>query len=177
MEALDKNWHLAENELEANVTEFELNLWRVFYGFIRWQEDCEKTANETDLTGNDLALLHVIRMNDKPKSLFDIAKILNRGDSFNIQYTIRKLIKNGLIEKAKPSKVHKKIICYKVTEKGRKNTDTYTLLRKATLIEIYKKRSKDLEIGRMMETFTQLVSIYDEADRAVTTYVPSENKE
>ncbi len=38
---IDKTWHLAETESEIEVTEFELLLWRVFYAFIRWQEDCQ----------------------------------------------------------------------------------------------------------------------------------------
>ena len=47
---VDMTWHLAKNEEEAKLTDFEFQLWRVFYGFTRWQEGCEKVANQTDLT-------------------------------------------------------------------------------------------------------------------------------
>src|SRR5947207_1990398 len=99
MSVLDKTWHLAENEAEIKVTEFELQLWRVFYGFLRWQEKCENIANGTDLTGNELAILHVVRMKNRPKAINDIMRLLNRDDTFNIHYSIRKLIKMGLIKK------------------------------------------------------------------------------
>lgn len=59
--SVDKIWHLAKTEAEIKLTDFEFQLWRVFYGFIRWQEGCEKVANQSDLTGSELSLLHSYR--------------------------------------------------------------------------------------------------------------------
>lgn len=166
MNNLDKTWHLAENEDELKVTDFELQLWRVFYGFLRWQEGCERSANGTDLTGNELAVLHIIRMKDRPKSIYDIGRLLNRDDTFNIQYSIRKLLKMGLIEKCKFAQ---KILAYQITEAGTKNTDIYTRARRSILIDLFIKES-DLTLTEMTKTLTKLKAVYDEADRTAASY-------
>lgn len=173
MNNLDKTWHLAENDDEIKVADFELQLWRVFYGFLRWQEGCERSANGTDLTGNELAVLHIIRMKDRPKSIYDIGRLLNRDDTFNIQYSIRKLLKMGLIEKCKTSS--QKILAYQITEAGIRNTDIYTQARKSILIDIFIKES-DLNLTEMTKTLTKLKAIYDEADRTAASYKSPEMK-
>ena len=101
---IDKTWHLAKTEEETRLTDFEFHLWRVFYGFMRWQEGCEKVANQTDLTGSELSILHIIRMKDRPKTLNELMRLLNRDDNFNINYSLKKLIKNGLIQKISSDK-------------------------------------------------------------------------
>lgn len=174
MKGLDKTWHLAETDAEIKITEFELQLWRVFYGFLRWQEGCERSANGTELTGNELAVLHIIRMKDRPKSISDISRLLNRDDTFNIQYSIRKLLKMNLIEKVKsPSQ---KTFVFQVTEKGMKNIDAYVQARKNILIEGFIKES-NLPFEEITKSLAQLKAIYDEADRTAASYKPTnENK-
>ena len=63
---LDKTWHLADDNEAVMVTEFEFQLWRVFYSFLKWQEDCQYIGNEP-LTGYELALLHIVRMKERQK--------------------------------------------------------------------------------------------------------------
>lgn len=160
MVLIDKTWHLAQEEKEIEVTNFELQLWRVFYGFIDWQQECEKAANNSGLTGNELSVLHVIRMKDRPKSISDIGKILNRTDAFNIHYSIRKLIKKKLVRKTSNNKA------YEITEEGIRNTDLYTQVRKNTLIELYAK-NHDLNLGDLASKLARLKSIYDDAAQMV----------
>ncbi len=167
MNTFDRTWHLAETPQETEITEFELQLWRVFHGFIRWQEGCEKIANSTDLTGSELAVLHVIRMIERPKSVNDIMRLLNRDDTFNIHYSIRKLLKLGLIKKVS---ANKKASGYEIIEKGIKNTDAYKQIRKNTLIELFAKES-DLNLEGIVKTLSKLKAIYDEADRLAASYV------
>ncbi len=174
MNELNKTGDLAETDDEIKIAEFELQLWRVFYGFLRWQAGCERSANGTELTGNELAVLHIIRLKDRPKSISDISRLLNRDDTFNIQYCIRKILKMGLIEKIKsPSQ---KTFVFQVTEKGIKNTNTYVQARKSILIEGFIKES-NLPLEDITKSLAQLKAIYDEADRTAASYKPStENK-
>jgi predicted MarR family transcription regulator len=171
MTTLDKTWHLAETKEEIAVTEFELQLWRVFYGFIRWQEECEKTANGTDLTGNELAIVHIVRMKNRPKSVSDIGRLLNRDDVFNIQYSIRKLLKKRLIKKVvlKKTDNSKRTFAYQITDEGIKNTDTYTKMRKSILIDLFIK-DQNLNLTSLADTLAKLKAVYDEADRALNSY-------
>jgi predicted MarR family transcription regulator len=77
---IDKKWHLAENEKESELSDFELQLWRVFNGFLTWQEQCEQSANADDLKAYDLAVLHIIKMQDRPKTIPELCRLLNRED-------------------------------------------------------------------------------------------------
>lgn len=174
--SVDKTWHLAQSTEEIKVTEFEFQLWRAFYGFIRWQEECERSANGTDLTGDELAVLHIIRMKDKPKTIYDLARLLNRDDTFNINYSIRKLLRKGLIEKV-PAAGSKKTLAYRITKEGIQNTDTYTRVRKNILINMFIKEN-NLKLEEITTTLAKLKAIYDEADRAVAAYAtPVTSKE
>ncbi|WP_339049640.1 winged helix DNA-binding protein [Rickettsiella endosymbiont of Xylota segnis] len=166
---VDKTWHLAKNEEETKLTDFEFQLWRVFYGFTRWQEGCERVANQTDLSGSELSLLHIIRMKDRPKTISELTRLLNRGGSaFNINYSIQKLIKNGLIRKLVDEN-NKKAFSYEITEEGIKNTDAYTALRRNILIALLKKK-KGLNLEQFTDTLSELIALYEEADRAVLAY-------
>jgi predicted MarR family transcription regulator len=164
-----KTWHLAKNEEETKLTDFEFQLWRVFYGFTRWQEGCERVANQTDLTGSELSLLHIIRMKNRPKTISELTRLLNRsGSAFNINYSIQKLIKHGLIRKLLDEN-NKKAFSYEITEEGIKNTDAYTALRQNILIELLKKK-KELNLEQFTDTLSELIALYEEADRAVLAY-------
>jgi predicted MarR family transcription regulator len=166
---VDKTWHLAKNAEETKLTDFEFQLWRVFYGFTRWQEGCERVANQTDLTGSELSLLHIIRMKNRPKTISELTRLLNRsGSAFNINYSIQKLIKHGLIRKLLDEN-NKKAFSYEITEEGIKNTDAYTALRQNILIELLKKK-KELNLEQFTDTLSELIALYEEADRAVLAY-------
>jgi predicted MarR family transcription regulator len=165
-ELLDKRWHLAETPEEIEITEFELSLWRVFYGFQRWQEDCENSANNTTLTGDELAILHIIRMRNRPKTSYEVARLLNREDIHNIKYSIRKLEKLDLIRRIKSKD---KTSAYEITEAGIKDTDTYILARRAMLIALYKKET-GLHLEEITHTLNKLKALYDEAGRVAASY-------
>jgi len=167
---VDKTWHLAKNEEETKLTDFEFQLWRVFYGFTRWQEGCERVANQTDLTGSELSLLHIIRMKNRPKTISELTRLLNRsGSAFNINYSIQKLIKHGLIRKLLDEN-NKKAFSYEITEEGIKNTDAYTALRQTILIELFKKKKKELNLEQFTDVLSELIALYEEADRTVLAY-------
>ncbi len=169
---IDKTWHLAKNEQEVKVTEFEFQLWRVFHGFTRWQEDCQKYVFEETLSANELALLHIIRMNERPKTIYDLSRLLNRDDPNNIQYGITKLIKLNLIEKAKTER-SKKAISYQVTEYGIKHTEVYCEARSSILIELFNK--SDMDIESATKILQQMHALYDEASRIAASYKKSKD--
>jgi predicted MarR family transcription regulator len=171
MSTLDrKSWHLAENEDEANITELELLLWRSFHGFLRWQEGCELAVNGNSLTGNELSILHVVRMKERPKSIQDIARILNREDIFNIGYSVRKLVKMGLLEKSKESSAKNAI--FQVTKEGIKNTDNLAKARKEILITLLGKKPR-VDLLHLIQELSKIMTLYDEAARTTAAYKPS----
>lgn len=168
MSPLDRTWHLSQSENEIKATDFELGLWRVFYGFMRWQQECERNVNGSNLTGQDLSVLHTIRMKDRAKSITDIARLLNRDDMFNIQYSIRKLLKLRFIQKVKLP--DSKSISYQMTAIGIKNTDNLAIARKKILIDMFIKDA-DLNLEETTRTLVKLKAIYDQAEHAAASHV------
>ncbi len=167
-EKLDKTWHLAKDAAEVKVTEFEFQVWRCFYGFLRWQEDCQRYACGDSLTGNELSLLHIIRMNDQPKTIYELSRLLNRDDPNNIQYSIGKLIEKGLVAK---EKITPKVLHYRITKEGIKNTDTFCKARSAILVELFKKFDMDrLDVEKITEGLSAIKGIYDEASHLAAAY-------
>lgn len=165
----DDPWHLTQSDIGIKVTDFELQLWRVFYGFMRRQEECERGVNNTGLTANEIAVLHVVRMKERPKTIYDIGRLLNRDDTFNIQYSIRKLLKMGLIKKTKSAQAGKKTFAFEVTDEGIKNTSAFTEMRNNILLEMYS-QEKEMNLVEMAKNLAKVKAIYGEADRAVASY-------
>ena len=71
-------------------------------------------------------------MREVPKGVSELARFLNRDDVSNIQYSLRKLQSEGLIEKTSSKKSRR--ASYQVTRKGRKVTDEFARLRSQLLI-------------------------------------------
>jgi len=163
----NNKWHLAKTEQEYKVTDFELQLWRVFFGFLRWQQECERNVNHTNLTGQDLSVLHIIRMKERPKSIPDIARLLNRDDIFNIQYSVRKLIKMGLIKKIKLP--NNKAISYCATPAGIQNTDNMAKARNELLVKLFND-AENIDLENITQSLVKLKYIYDEAEHEAASH-------
>jgi predicted MarR family transcription regulator len=170
--SIDKSWHLSASNEEIDLTEFELQLWRVYFGFVRWQQQCELVANQNELSANELAILHVIRMKDTPKTITDIGILLNRVDYFNINYIISKLLKKGLIEKEDPDSKQKQKK-YVVTETGKENTNIYAKARSSVIREFASELSS-ANLKAVAKNLMRMKNFYDEAARVVSSYQPNQ---
>jgi predicted MarR family transcription regulator len=124
-------WHLARTETERRVGDFEFGLERLAQAYYRWKAACLSAVCDVPLTGDDVAVLNVVRMGDEPKRLSEIGQLLNRVDVPNLQYATRKLARVGLIENYGNSS--RKEARYRTTEAGRTVTEAYAALRAATL--------------------------------------------
>ena len=90
-----------------------------------------KAVHDVGMSGHDVAVLNVLRMMDQPKSRQQLANLLNRDDTSNLQYALRKLLRAGLIEKADATS--RKNTTYRTTLAGQKVTDKYANLRRQLL--------------------------------------------
>ena len=166
---LDRTSHLALDPAGVVVTEFEFAVWRFSAAFVRWQGDCMACATPSGLSGQDAAILHVIRMRDMPKTLSEIGRLLNRDDVANIQYSLKKLLTAGLIEKADASS--KKQTSYTVSAAGADVTAAYSEHRRTILLAmIAQVQDKVPDITEATRTLDLLIGIYDQASRIAATY-------
>lgn len=165
---LDYQWHLSENDLEITCTELEFALMRCFEAFGRWQGECLASVSDFSGTGPENALLHLVRMNDRAKSIKELARLTNRDDIPNIQYSMRKLVSGGLVKKKGSGRTG---VTYEVTAAGRKITDDYGALRKQLLIEQVRRLPKfDSRLGDAGQTLNILAGLYEEVARIAATH-------
>jgi predicted MarR family transcription regulator len=173
---LDRRWHLARTPLEIEVTELEYALMRSFEAFGRWQTECLANVIDFAASGPENALLHIIRMNDRPKSVRDLAYMANREDVPNIQYSLRKLIKGGFVVRSGSGRSG---VSYKATHLGQEVTDRYAEVRAALLIDAVRRVP---ELAQHLEdaarTLELMTGIYAQVARAAATHRrhPTERK-
>lgn len=165
---LDRTWHLARDPLEIDVAELEYALMRSFEAFGRWQAECLASTIDFAASGPENALLHIIRMNDRPKSIRDLAYMTNREDIPNIQYSLRKLIKAGLVERSGSGRSG---VVYEATQLGRDVTDRYADIRGALLIEAIRHVPElALRMEDAARTLELMTGIYAQAARNAATH-------
>jgi predicted MarR family transcription regulator len=113
-------------------------------------------------------MLHIIRMNDRPKSVKDLARLTNRDDVPNIQYSLRKLIAAGLVRRQGAGRAG---VTYEVTEAGRAVTDDYAALRRRLLIAaIAAVPGFEARLAEATRTLNLLSGIYEEVARVAATH-------
>ena len=165
---MDWHWHLSEGPVEVATTELEFALMRTFEGFGRWQSECLASVSDLDATGPENALLHIIRMNDRPKTIKDLGRLTNRDDIPNIQYSLRKLIGAGLILRKGAGRSG---VTYEVTEIGRRVTDDYGAIRRRLLIQAIEGVPGFADrLAEATRTLNLLSGIYEEISRVAATH-------
>lgn len=164
-----KNWHLAKSNTESLVTEFEWSMIRLYEAFSRWVSTTGTLLVDEDLRFTEHLILHVIRMHDRPKNSITIARMTNRDDVPNLQYSLRKLEAAGLVSKSKDKSG--KTFSYTVTEKGKSVTDNYADIRSNLLIKAIGTISDiDDRMAEMTNLIGVLTGIYEEMGRSSATY-------
>jgi predicted MarR family transcription regulator len=121
--------HLAANPHEFAVTRFEQGLicaaaaFYRFYGVLLGRE-----GRVRNISGQDNAILQQIMAASRPLAVTDIARFANRDDIANIQYSLKKLARAGLIEKA--GRTSARETSYVVSELARGWTRDFLTLRR-----------------------------------------------
>lgn len=164
-----RSWHLAKNETEYKITEFEWMIIRFYESFARWIAAASSVVMDGDIKFSEYVILQVIRMQDRPKNSATIARMISRDDIPNIQYSLRKLESVGLIQKTRER--GGKTFAYSVTAHGEKVTDDYAKLRSELLIENLKSIANlDERITSTTQFMSVLTGIYEEMSRSSATF-------
>ena len=167
---LVRRWHLATTPREVAVTEMEYSLFRTFEAFSKWQVEGMAVASGKNLSAGDGAILNVIAMRDRPKGITEIGRLLNRDDVTNIQYTIRKLTQEGLIEKTTKDN-RRKGVNYTTTPKGLEVIQRYVALRKSLLIKLTEPiQGMNAHLENGSHILDLMTGIYEQAARVAATH-------
>lgn len=166
----DKHWHLAQSDLELDFTELEFSILRISAAFDRWQKDCLACCIDGGLSGTDNAVLHIIRMHDRAKSISEVARLMNRDDISNLQYSLRKLTKTGLIERAGTSD-SKRTAAYEVTVKGEQVSDMFAQYRRELLLSLTDSiKNLDVDIVTASKVLNITSGLYDHASSVAASH-------
>lgn len=159
--------HLRSTVEEATVTEYEYAALHLMEAFRRWTTQCTRASATYDVGYNELLVLHVVRMQDRPKDAATIANILNREDIPNVQYSLRKLVSLDLVKKGRTGTS----FTFTVTARGQELTDRYAEMRRELLMPQF------AHLGDFRKTFVEarrvlmlLTGIYDQTARVAATY-------
>ncbi|NTV12302.1 MAG: winged helix DNA-binding protein [Zoogloea sp.] len=165
----DKSWHLATSEAERVVAEFEHALICLCEAFGRYNlQGLASVADGHTFSGQDNMVLHIINTLDRAKSLSDISRFMNRDDLANIQYSVRKLQKAGLVEKACDRSARG--TTYRTTAEGKATVERFVQQRRELVLgpaeEMAQLREQLRAASKVMSHF---IGLYDQAARVMTT--------
>lgn len=154
------------NDLENALTEAELSLMRAKMSLDRWQSVSFAKVRSDRAQPADIVLLQIIGMNDRPKSVKELAVLTNRNDVPNIQYALRKLLRDQCVEKRGAGRTG---VTYEVTARGRMLLDEVTALRQSLLVEeIRAIPGFPNKLSEVVQTLNKLSGLYDAACRMAT---------
>ncbi|WP_346288425.1 winged helix DNA-binding protein [Zoogloea sp.] len=169
--AATRAWHLGTTHHEAVTTEFEWSILRFFQAFERYCMQIAHISGLADLSFSELILLHVIGLQDTPKTVGLLARQTNTDSVTNVQYSLRKLVAYELVVKIREGK--SKVFTYDVTDKGRELINQYAHFRQRVLTEQIKSiESIDRKLSEAARLISMLSGVYDEAVRVSATYNP-----
>jgi predicted MarR family transcription regulator len=171
---LERRWHLARDAHQVEVAEFKYAAMRMHAAFQRWNEAAMLAAAGESLAFTEVNMLHVIRMQDRPKSISVIANLLNRDDISNLQYGLRKLRSLGLIRPT--GATHRKNFEYEVTPRGRELTDRFAEVAEELVYSATRSiADMDAKLVATADLLRLMTGILDEAARAAGTYTAARN--
>lgn len=161
-------WHLAVNDFGVEITDLEYAVMRLDQSFSRWQSECMAAVTGTALSGQENALVHVIHMHERAKTIRDLLQLTNRQDVANMQYELRKLIKAGLIEKSGSARTG---VYYNTTPEGARVCEQYAQLRESVLLKMAEATAGiKTAAARATACLEQLERVYESATREVATF-------
>ena len=155
--------HLAgENGLE--LSEFEYGLTLVHNAFQRWIQLCSNACDQ-NLSSLDILVIHNVYHRKKPKRISDVAFTLNIDDTHNVSYSIRKMVKTGMLQHEKRGKE----TFYSVTDEGEAFCLEYAKIRERCLVQALEHMSIDDSLGEAAKLMRTLSGLYAQASRAASS--------
>ena len=157
--------HLAAKG-SAELSEFEFGLIIANNAFSRWTVRCMAAAGVPDLSPLDILVLHSISHRDRSKKMADICFVLNVEDTHTVNYSLKKLIKIGLVEGEKRGKEN----FFSTTDEGQQACERYAEVRRECLLKsLNALGSTEQDIHSTAGLLSALSGLYDQAARAATS--------
>ncbi|AXV17454.1 transcriptional regulator [Neorhizobium sp. SOG26] len=157
--------HLATGALPA-LSEIEFGMIMLHHAFNRWMVRCMAASGVPDLSPIDVLVLHHINSRNKPKTLADIALVLNIEDTHVVTYALKKLERLKLIKSGRRGK--EKLVM--ITPMGAESCAKYAAMREALLVKsVLATEVSGETLSAMASRLRALSGHYDQAARAAAS--------
>lgn len=157
--------HLASPD-SWQLSEFEYGMIISYNAFARWMMRCMSAAGYVDFSPLDILVLHNVNHRKREKRLIDICFVLHVEDHHTVNYSLKKLVKAGLVGREKRGKE----IFYFATEQGDTACAQYRAIREKCLTSAYRAMDQENDEMSQAAALLRLMSgIYDQASRAASS--------
>jgi predicted MarR family transcription regulator len=158
--------HLVSHK-SPELSEFEFGLIIANNAFSRWMVRCISAAGVKDMAPVDVLVLHHVNHRDHEKRLSDVCFVLNMEDTHVVGYSLKKLMRMGLVASAKRGKE----AYYSTTDKGSKLCLAYREIREACLMPGFSgAKEENGRLGDLARFLRTLSGRYDQAARAASSF-------
>jgi predicted MarR family transcription regulator len=121
-------------DFERALALFDHSMICMYEAFARFQEQVIVAATgDAKLGSLELFILVILRTRRRPKNVNEVARILNRDDISNLQYSLRKLLSAKLIKKINAE--NSRVAVYDVTNEGHDIIEFLTKARYRYIVE------------------------------------------
>ena len=155
--ASDNGWQLSELEYAMTMA---------YNAFSRWMVHSMASIGYEDFNPLDILVLHNVNHRTREKRLVDIGFMLNIDDTHTVNYSLKKLVKAGLVQGRKVGKE----VFYSTTKKGVEVCRAYGEVRESCLIEAARATDRNFEeVHRLSLVLRSISGLYDQASRAASS--------
>lgn len=157
--------HLAAGRA-TELSELEFGLIVAGNAFNRWMVRCMNAAGLPELSPLDVLVLHSVNHRNRAKKSADICLVLNIEDSHTVTYSLKKLVKHGLVVSEKRGKE----TYYSVTEKGNSLCLHYSEIRENCLVDSLRTLGfSGNDLGEVASFLRGISGLYDQAARSAAS--------
>jgi predicted MarR family transcription regulator len=157
--------HLGRSAEELALFEFQHAAICFMEAFHRHLEgQLIRLTGDPRMSAQDCVILHAIRLGERSKSIPDIQHFTNRTDIANIQYSVKKLVKAGLVRTE--SGGAGRGTRYELTAEGMALTDEYIRARQALMAKVpidAERLMRELKVATQVTLL--LTGLYDHVSR------------
>lgn len=155
------------SERSAELSQFEYGLIVASNAFNRWVTRCMAAAGVPDMSTTEILVLHSVNHRARDKRLSDISFVLNIEDVHIVNYALKKLHAQGLVDRVRRGKE----VIYRTSEKGREVVAKYREIRESCLISAFGALGTvdNAQIGEAAGLLRALSGLYDQASRSATS--------
>ena len=158
--------YMSVDTLAGSLTRFELGVVRLYEAFSSWALELQKYVSGHQVSFQEVALLHCVRLRGGSTTLAEMMMFLHRHDLAAINYSLRKLEQHGWIQRTRGP--YRREVAYSITDEGRAVTDAYGRMRNQVLVtlcrEILGMQASTNDAAAVLE---RMIGIYDQATQQI----------